>query len=145
MFKAGRPNTHTPHGPLPFIDCNVISARSCRGCGWPVCGEACAEADSTSGLAAHHLAAECGVLAGAGAGAGRDYSVLAVLRLLLLGRHQPGLYQETVARLQSHAEDRKLNPEVARILKYIGAVIRNQLSYSMPLLTSEDKCQLFMR
>ena len=103
-----------------------------------MCGEACAEADPTSGLAAHHLAAECGVLAGAGAG--RDYSVLAVLRLLLLGRHQPGLYQETVARLQSHAEDRKLNPEVARILKYIGAVIRNQLSYSilLPLLTSED-------
>ena len=101
-----------------------------------MCGEACAEADPTSGLAAHHLAAECGVLAGAGAG--RDYSVLAVLRLLLLGRHQPGLYQETVARLQSHAEDRKLNPEVARILKYIGAVIRNQLSYSVPLLTSED-------
>ena len=101
-----------------------------------MCGEACAEADPTSGLAAHHLAAECGVLAGAG----RDYSVLAVLRLLLLGRHQPGLYQETVARLQSHAEDRKLNPEVARILKYIGAVIRNQLSYSilLPLLTSED-------
>ena len=107
-----------------------------------MCGEACAEADPTSGLAAHHLAAECGVLAGAGAGAGagRDYSVLAVLRLLLLGRHQPGLYQETVARLQSHAEDRKHNPEVARLLKYIGAVIRNQLSYSLPLLiTSEDK------
>ena len=105
-----------------------------------MCGEACAEADPTSGLAAHHLAAECGVLAGAGAGAGRDYSVLAVLRLLLLGRHQPGLYQETVARLQSHAEDRKLKPEVARLLKYIGAVIRNQLSYSilLPLLTSED-------
>ena len=103
-----------------------------------MCGEACAEADPTSGLAAHHLAAECGVLAGAGAG--RDYSVLAVLRLLLLGRHQPGLYQETVARLQSHAEDRKLKPEVARLLKYIGAVIRNQLSYSilLPLLTSED-------
>lgn len=108
-----------------------------------MCGEACAEADPTSGLAAHHLAAECGVLAGAGAG--RDYSVLAVLRLLLLGRHQPGLYQETVARLQSHAEDRKHNPEVARLLKYIGAVIRNQLSYSLPLLTSEDKCLLFMR
>ena len=101
-----------------------------------MCGEACAEADPTSGLAAHHLAAECGVLAGAGAG--RDYSVLAVLRLLLLGRHQPGLYQETVARLQSHAEDRKLNPEVTRILKYIGAVIRNQLSYSVPLFTSGD-------
>ena len=103
-----------------------------------MCGEACAEADPTSGLAAHHLAAECGVLAGAGAG--RDYSVLAVLRLLLLGRHQPGLYQETVAGLQSHAADRKLKPEVARILKYIGAVIRNQLSYSilLPLLTSED-------
>ena len=112
-----------------------------------MCGEACAEADPTSGLAAHHLAAECGVLAGAGAGAGagRDYSVLAVLRLLLLGRHQPGLYQETVARLQSHAEDRKHNPEVARLLKYIGAVIRNQLSYSLPLLTSEDKCLHFMR
>ena len=59
--------------------------------------------------------------------------------LLLLGRNQPGLYQETVARLQSHAEDRKHNPEVARLLKYIGAVIRNQLSYSLPLLTSEDK------
>ena len=103
-----------------------------------MCGEACAEADSPSSLAAHHLAGECGVLAGAGAG--RDYSVLAVLRLLLLGRHQPGLYQETVARLQSHAEDRKLNPEVARLLKYIGAVIRNQLSYSilLPLLTPED-------
>ena len=89
------------------------NAPGCTGCQWPMCSDTCAITRSPE------HAAECQIFSGAKVKPDSRlwYSIVPLLRILLLKRDRPGLYDNTVAKFESHWNIRKLQPEVANLLR----------------------------
>lgn len=96
-------------GPLPGEGDHV-----CSWCGWPMCSDKCAQSRSPE------HASECEIFCSAKMKPDSRlwYSIVPLLRILLLKRDNPELYDKTVARFESHWNIRKLQPEVANLLRY---------------------------
>ena len=95
-------------GPLPGD-----GGHGCGGCGWPMCSDKCAESRSPE-----HVA-ECEIFCSAKTKPDSRlwYSIVPLLRILLLKRDNAELYDRTVARFESHWNIRKLQPDVANLLR----------------------------
>ena len=87
---------------------------ACSWCGWPMCCDNCARSRS-----AEHES-ECEIFSSAKIKPDSRlwYSIVPLLRILLLKRDNPVLYDKTVVRFESHWNIRKLQPEVANLLRY---------------------------
>ena len=107
-------------GALPGGDHGTV----CSWCGWPMCSDKCAQSRSPE-----HVS-ECEIFSAAKIKPDSRlwYSIVPLLRILLLKRDNPELYEKTVARFESHWNIRKLQPEVANLLRYSNlTLIINQV------------------
>ena len=94
-------------GPLPSDD------HVCEECGWPMCCEGCARIRSED----HVRECEIFTKARIKPDSRLWYSIVPLLRMLLLKNDQPDLYEKTIAKFESHWDIRKMQPEVANLIR----------------------------
>jgi len=104
--------------------------KTCPGCQWPVCSDECSENISSEHKAECEIISSANVTPKSCGSIKLWFSIIPILRILILKRDQEELYRQTIAKFESHWEIRKLQPEVANIIKYIGAFIRKRLNQS---------------
>ena len=69
------------------------------------------------------------------------YSIVPLLRMLILKRDQTKLYWATVGKFESHWDIRQKQTEVVNLIKYIGAFIRKRLQLTW--VTDQDVQHVF--
>lgn len=126
-------------GSLPLD--NVYVSYECAECHWPVCSETCVNSVSEDHLPECEILSKSKITPQTCGSVKLWYSIVPLLRMLILKRDQTKLYWATVGKFESHWDIRQKQTEVVNLIKYIGAFIRKRLQLTW--VTDQDVQHVF--
>ena len=120
---------------------NVYVSYECAECHWPVCSETCVNSVSEDHLPECEILSKSKITPQTCGSVKLWYSIVPLLRMLILKRDQTKLYWATVGKFESHWDVRQNQTEVVNLIKYIGAFIRKRLQLTW--VTDQDVQHVF--